>query len=116
MRYTRDHEWINDDAPASVGITAVACEQLGDLVYLSLPEVGEIVEAGQAIGEIESTKAVADFLSPVAGTIVEVNTAALDDPTIVSSDPTGAGWLVKIDVTTEGELLTEDEYAELVVE
>jgi len=111
LKYTLEHEWLSDGSPATVGITSVAAEALGDVVYLELPAVGETVTAGTVIGEIESTKSVSELFSPVTGTVVEVNTAAVDDPSVVNADPFGAGWLLKVDVTEAGPLLTAEEYA-----
>lgn len=111
LKYTLEHEWLTDGSPATVGITSVAAEALGDIVYLELPAVGESIDAGTVIGEIESTKSVSELFSPVSGTVVEVNTAAVDDPSVVNADPFGAGWLLKVEVTTAGPLLTAEEYA-----
>jgi len=111
LKYTLEHEWLTDESPATVGITSVAAEALGDIVYLELPAVGESIDAGTVIGEIESTKSVSELFSPVSGTVVEVNTAAVDDPSVVNADPFGAGWLLKVEVTTAGPLLTAEEYA-----
>lgn len=111
LRYSAEHEWINAAAPATVGITQVASEALGDVVYVELPEVGATVTAGETCGEIESTKSVADLFSPVTGTVVEVNDAAVADPAIINAEPYGAGWLFRVEVESEGELLTAEEYA-----
>jgi glycine cleavage system H protein len=113
LQYTAEHEWLDGSSPARIGITAVAAEALGDIVYVELPAVGETVVAGAVIGEIESTKSVSELFSPVSGTVVEVNTAVVDDPALVNADPYGAGWLLTVDVTGAGPLLTADEYAEL---
>lgn len=111
LQYTAEHEWIDGSMPAVVGITATAAEALGDIVYLELPEVGAEVTAGSVIGEVESTKSVSELFSPVTGTIVEVNQAAVDDPAVVNSDPYTDGWLFKVDVVDTGDLLTADQYA-----
>ena len=111
LHYTVEHEWLEDGSPATVGITSTAADALGDIVYLELPAVGEELTAGSVVGEIESTKSVSELFSPVTGTVVEVNQAAVDDPSVVNSDPFGAGWLLKVDVTATGPLLTADEYA-----
>jgi len=111
LRYSAEHEWVDDASPATIGVTSVAADALGDVVYLELPEVGATIEAGAVVGEIESTKSVSELYSPVSGTVVEVNQAAVDDPAVVNSDPFGAGWLFKVDVTSRGELLTAEEYA-----
>ncbi len=111
LEYTAEHEWLEAGSPATVGITATAAEALGDIVYLELPAVGDEVAAGAVIGEIESTKSVSELYSPVTGTVVEVNTAAVEDPAVVNTDPYGDGWLVRLDVTSTGALLTAEEYA-----
>ncbi len=111
LKYTLEHEWLTDGSPATVGITSVAAEALGDIVYLELPAVGESIDAGTVIGEIESTKSVSELFSPVSGTVVEVNSAAVDDPSVVNADPFGAGWLIKVEVAEVGPLLTAEEYA-----
>ena len=111
LKYTTEHEWLDGSTPAVIGVTDVAAEALGDVVYLELPEVGATVEAGAVVGEIESTKSVSELYTPVSGTIIEVNTDAVDDPEIVNKDPYGKGWLFKVEVTGTGELLTAAEYA-----
>ncbi|KQY46302.1 glycine cleavage system protein GcvH [Cellulomonas sp. Root137] len=110
LHYTVEHEWLDDGAPATVGITGIAADALGDIVYLELPAVGEEITAGAVVGEIESTKSVSELYSPVSGTVVEVNQAAVDDPSVVNSDPYGQGWLLKVEVTSTGPLLTSEEY------
>ncbi len=110
LRYTAEHEWLADGDPATVGITQTAAEALGELVYVELPSVGEEVTAGSVFGEVESTKSVSELFSPVTGTVVEVNQAAVDDPALVSSDPYGEGWLLRVEVSDTGALLTADEY------
>ncbi|MFC8597061.1 MULTISPECIES: glycine cleavage system protein GcvH [unclassified Isoptericola] len=111
LRYSAEHEWVDDASPATIGVTSVAADALGDVVYLELPEVGATIEAGSVVGEIESTKSVSELYSPVSGTVVEVNQSAVDDPAVVNSDPFGAGWLFKVDVTGRGDLLTAEQYA-----
>ena len=111
LHYTVEHEWLDDGAPATVGITGIAADALGDIVYLELPAVGEEIIAGAVVGEIESTKSVSELYSPVSGTVVEVNQAAVDDPSVVNSDPYGAGWLLKVEVSEEGPLLSAQDYA-----
>ena len=117
LQYTAEHEWYaapaTPGAVGTVGITDVAADALGDIVYLELPAVGAQVAAGAVIGEIESTKSVSELFSPVSGTVIEVNQAAVDDPAVVNSDPYGAGWLLKVDVTDTGRLLSAAEYGEL---
>lgn len=110
LQYTAQHEWVTTDDPATVGVTAVATEALGDIVFLELPAVGTAVVAGQVCGEIESTKSVSELYAPVSGTVVEVNEAVTADPAVVNADPYGAGWLFKVAVESRGELLTPAEY------
>jgi len=115
LQYTVEHEWVDTragaDAPATVGITSTAADALGDIVYVELPAVGEAITAGAVIGEIESTKSVSELFSPVSGTVVEVNEAVVETPELVNSDPFGAGWLLKVEVTETGPVLTAEEYA-----
>jgi glycine cleavage system H protein len=95
--YTKDHEWIEADGDvATVGITTYATEQLGDVVYVELPEVGTTVEKGGAFGVVESVKAASDVYAPVSGEIVEANTALSDAPETVNEAPEGGGWMVRI--------------------
>lgn len=117
--YSDDHEWVavqsTTDIPAEpvrVGISRIAADNLGDLVFIDLPEIGAEMTAEQACGEVESTKAVSELVAPVSGTVTDINTAAVDDPTLVSTDPYGAGWLIEVQVITFGPLMTANEYAE----
>ncbi len=114
LQYTAEHEWVDASDPAVIGITSTATEAMGDIVYLELPEVGSQVTAGAVIGEIESTKSVSEFYSPVTGTVVQVNEAAVSDPAVVNASPYGDGWLIKVDVDDTGDLLSAQEYAALV--
>ena len=111
--YTAEHEWIDGGEPAAVGITGHAADALGDVVYVELPEVGRTVAAGEAFGEIESTKSVSDLYAPSAGEIVAVNEALADDPGIINRDPYGEGWLVRIRVTEQGPTMDADAYRAL---
>ena len=113
LKYSAEHEWIAADGsgPTTIGVSAVAADALGDIVYVDLPEAGSTVTAGEACGEIESTKSVSDLYSPVTGVVTEVNTAVVDDPAMVNTDPYGAGWLFKVEVESEGPLLSAEEYA-----
>jgi glycine cleavage system H protein len=113
LSYTAEHEWLAAGSPMTFGITDTAAEALGDIVYLELPSVGAEIVAGAVCGEIESTKSVSELFSPVSGTVVEVNEAAVGDPSLVNSDPYGAGWLVRATVTGTGPLLTVAEYQAL---
>ena len=110
-RYSEEHEWVDSESPATIGVSAIAADALGEVVYIDLPEVGQALTAGEVCGEIESTKSVSELYSPVTGTVVEVNDAAVDDPAIVNSDPYGAAWLFRVDVTEVGPLLSAEEYA-----
>lgn len=99
LTYTAEHEWIALDGDvATVGITDYAADKLGDVVFVELPAVDSAVTAGAVVGEIESTKSVGELYAPLTGDIVAVNDAAVDDPSLVNSDPFGEGWLVKIRV------------------
>ena len=100
LKYTAEHEWVKADgeAPVRVGITDFAQDALGDIVYVQLPEVGSKVRAGDACGELESTKSVSDLFAPVNGTVTAVNEALADQPDLVNTDPYGEGWLLDIDV------------------
>ena len=111
LRYSAEHEWINDDSPVTVGISAVAADALGEVVYVELPEVGAQLTAGQVCGEIESTKSVSELFAPVSGEVVQVNEAAAADPALINSDPYGEGWLFRVAVSDEGPLLSAEEYA-----
>jgi glycine cleavage system H protein len=105
LKYTNSHEYIRlEDDTAIVGITAFAIDQLGDIVFLDLPEVGTRVEKGQTFGTIESVKAVEDIYSPVTGTVMEANTALVDEPENIGNDPYGASWLLKVNLEDVGEL------------
>ncbi len=116
-RYTREHEWVRmeDDGVAVVGITDYAQHQLGDVVYVDLPEVGTTVEQNQPFGSIDSVKTASDLFSPLSGEVLEVNQAAGDSPELVNSDPYGEGWMLKVrpsDVSQLDSLMTAGEYAE----
>ena len=116
-KYTKDHEWIDLDGDRGrVGITDYAQVQLGDVVYIELPDVGAKVKQGQSFGTIESVKAVSELYSPVTGEVVEVNTALKDKPETVNKDPHGS-WMVAIKLTNASEtagLLDATQYADLV--
>ncbi|RSZ62895.1 glycine cleavage system protein GcvH [Corynebacterium hylobatis] len=115
--YSEDHEWIDSTPEAAVGatvkvgITSVATERLGEVVYAELPAVGDTVTAGEPCGEVESTKSVSDLYSPVTGTVSAVNEAVHDDYAVINSDPFGAGWLFSVEVEEVGKLMTAAEYA-----
>ncbi|GAB3081440.1 glycine cleavage system protein GcvH [Corynebacterium aquatimens] len=115
--YSEDHEWVNAAADAiagetvRVGITSVATERLGEIVFAELPEVGDAVTAGETCGEVESTKSVSDLYSPVTGTVTAVNDALEDNYEVINNDPFGDGWLFEVEVDEAGPLMTADEYA-----
>ena len=115
LSYTSDHEWIAADGDVStVGITAHAAEALGDVVFLSLPAVGSTIAAGEPCGEIESTKSVSDLFAPADGEVLEVNEAAIADPAAVNRDPFGEGWLYRMRITKDVDLLDATAYAALI--
>ena len=113
-RYTREHEWIAvDGSIGTVGITDYAQNSLGDIVYVDMPKVGDSVTANATFGSVESVKAVSDLYSPVDGEVVAVNEKVINDPTIISNDPYGKGWMIKIKIepgqNLDG-LMTLDQY------
>ena len=100
LKYSQDHEWLKVDGEfAFVGITAHAANELGDIVFLDIPSLGETLDKDEIFGSIEAVKTVADLLLPVGGEIVEFNEALEGEPALVNSDPYGAGWIVKIKMT-----------------
>lgn len=104
LMYARSHEWIKIEGDSvSVGISHYAQDQLGEVVYVELPEVGTAFAVGDELGTLESVKAVSEFLAPVAGEVLEVNTRLEDEPNLVNDDPYGNGWLVKLSGSAEGE-------------
>jgi glycine cleavage system H protein len=98
LRYTAEHEWVllNDEGTVRIGVTDYAQKQLGDVVYIQLPRLGDSVAAGEPVGEIESTKSVSDVFAPLEGEVVARNEALEDSPDLVNSDPYGAGWMIEI--------------------
>lgn len=105
LKYTEDHEWISVDGDiATVGITNHAQEQLGDVVFVDLPEVGSSVEKGGDAAVVESVKAASDVYAPIDGEIVEVNSSLVDDPSLVNSDAQGTGWFMKVKVADASQL------------
>jgi len=104
LKYTAEHEWVRPGTTVRVGITDYAQEALGDVVYVSLPEVGASVTAGSACGEVESTKSVSDLYAPVTGTVTARNDALDDQPELINSDPYGEGWIIEIEPTDAAEV------------
>lgn len=118
LYYSEEHEWVRlDDDIATVGITDFAQDQLGDIVYVELPAVGDTVEAGAVIGELESTKSVSDIFSPLSGEVVSRNDSLEAGPEVINSDPYGEGWLIKLrplDEDPAGSLLEAEAYSALI--
>ena len=118
LRYTEQHEWVRVEGEvATVGISAYASEQLGDVVYVELPEAGRQVEQSGEIAVVESVKAASEIYAPIAGEIIEVNVTLEEDPAIVNADPTGKGWFVKLKLKDPEELKTlmdQESYATYV--
>jgi glycine cleavage system H protein len=118
LRYSKEHEWVAiEEEVATIGITDYAQEQLGEIVYVELPAVGDKISKDDAFGVVESVKAVSDIYAPVSGTVVEVNQELPESPEMINEDPYGDGWLVKVKVSDTSELedlLDHDEYEELV--
>jgi glycine cleavage system H protein len=118
LRYTKDHEWVRlEGENATIGITDYAAEQLGDIVFVELPEVGRSLEQFATFGVVESVKAVSDLFAPVAGEVVETNHALVAEPEKVNSDPYGEGWMLRVavaDAEQVGELLDAAAYDALI--
>ena len=114
LRYSKSHEWARLEGDiCTVGLSQFAVDQLTDIIFIELPKIGRALTAESPFGEIESVKSVNDLYSPVSGEVIEVNSALADDPSAVSQDPYGKGWLVKIKVrpgTTLDHLLTHEQY------
>lgn len=118
LYYTKDHEWARVEGDtATVGITDYAQSELGDIVYVELPEVGATVKQGESFGTIEAVKAVSDLYAPLSGEVTEVNTNLEDSPELVNQDPYGAGWMIKIKISNPDEvnnLLSKADYEKLL--
>jgi glycine cleavage system H protein len=118
LRYTQSHEWVRIDGDiGTVGITDYAQKELGDIVYLELPDVGHVFNAEEEFGTVESVKAVSELFTPVSGEVVEINKSAVAEPGIVNDDPFGDGWLIKVKLSTDedvGKLLSAEKYEEYV--
>lgn len=118
LRYTAEHEWVQarSGAPVRIGITDFAQDSLGDIVYVQLPDVGTEVNAGDSLGEVESTKSVSEIYAPLSGKVVGRNDQLADAPELINSDPYGSGWLVELEPAEPGkvdDLLDADGYREL---
>jgi glycine cleavage system H protein len=117
LQYTRTHEWVRREGDsATVGITDHAQDELGDVVFVELPEEGATFGAGDAFGTIESVKAVSDLYAPISGEVVEINSALDDAPEKVNEDPYGDGWIIRLRVSGEGDLLSAEEYEKVLEE
>jgi len=120
LRYTKDHEWVRLEGDnATVGVTAYAADQLGDVVFVDLPAAGRSLEQHATFGVVESVKAVSDMYAPVAGEVTEANPELAGSPELVNSDPYGAGWMIRIRVADVGQvdgLLDPDAYEQLIAE
>ena len=119
LKYSKTHEWVRLEAEnqAVIGITDFAQHELGDIVYLELPEQDEAIEKDSALGVIESTKATEDIYSPLSGSVVEVNTPLMDSPEVLNEDPYGDGWLIRIEIgdkTELDELMTAEAYKKFI--
>ena len=114
LLYTKDHEWIRvDEETGTIGITDHAQKELGDIVFVELPKKGDRLAAHEALGNIESVKAVSEIFSPVSGDVIAVNPRLADSPELVNSDPHGEAWLIKVHLADRGEtesLMTADQY------
>jgi len=115
LSYTKEHEWVSkvEGRKYRIGITDFAQGALGDIVYVQLPKIGELVEAGKVCGEVESTKSVSEIFAPVSGKIVGVNSSLDSAPETINSDPYGSGWIAEVEVSAAGDLLSSDEYQAL---
>lgn len=119
--YTEDHDWVEvlDTNKVRIGITEYAQDQLGDIVYVELPEEGDDLDAGDELGTVESVKSVSEILSPLTGTVTAVNDNLEDEPELVNDDATGKGWFIELETEDEvdtSELLSKEEYAALIEE
>ena len=117
LQYTKSHEWVRVEGDvATVGITDHAQDELGDVVFVELPETGATFDAGEAFGVVESVKAVSDLYAPVGGEVVEVNSALNDAPEKINEDPYGEGWIVKLRTSADADLLSPEEYEKVLEE
>jgi glycine cleavage system H protein len=117
LKYTKEHEWVRDLATAgtvSIGITDFAQGALGDIVYVQLPKIGDVVVSGKVCGEVESTKSVSEIFAPVSGKVITINESLSNSPELINSDPYNAGWLVEIELSeTPNDLLTPEQYGQI---
>ena len=117
LQYTKSHEWVRkENDTVTIGITDHAQEELGDVVFVELPDKGATIVAGDSFGTVESVKAVSDLYSPVGGEVVEVNSSLEDAPEQINDDPYGEGWIVKLRASEEADLLSPEEYEKVVEE
>ena len=121
LRYTKEHEWArkNDDGTYTIGITAHAVEQLGDITAVSLPDVGDTIEGGERFGDIDSVKAVSDLYAPMSGEVVEVNTSLDDEPEQINDSPYEGGWMIRVrpvEKADMSELMDAAAYAKLIAD
>jgi len=118
LKYTKEHEWVLvEDRIATIGITEYAQQELGDVVYVELPEVGEKIVKDDPFGAVESVKAVSDIYAPVSGTVIEVNDTLPDSPETINDDAYGDGWMIKVEMSDADDLkdlMSAEEYAEYV--
>ena len=117
LQYTKSHEWVRTEGDtATIGITDHAQDELGDVVFVELPEMGATFDAGDSFGTVESVKAVSDLYTPVGGEVVEVNETLNDQPEKINEDPYGEGWIVKLFASGEGDLLSASDYEQFLEE
>jgi glycine cleavage system H protein len=120
LKYTKEHEWVKVEGNiATVGITDYAQDSLGDVVYVELPQEGATVTKHEPFGVVESVKAVSDLYAPLSGSVTEVNDAIVDSPEAINEDPYGDAWMIKVEISSAGELgdlLTADEYQKFIEE
>ena len=117
LQYTKSHEWVRrEEGTATIGITDHAQDELGDVVFVELPEKGTSFAAGDSFGTVESVKAVSDLYAPVGGEVVEVNETLNDSPELINEEPYGGGWMIRLRISEDGDLLSAEEYEKLVEE
>ena len=118
LKYTKEHEWVREDSDTvTVGITDHAQGELGDIIFVEFPEIGQKIEKDEPCGTIEAVKTVADLFAPISGTVIEINETLDDSPESVNNDPYGDGWMVKVSVSEPGELdnlMSADQYQEMI--